>query len=80
MFRWFVGLRLDDPVRMPTVFAKNRNRLPDAEVAAKFVAAMFAHREVEPPLSNENFSRDRTLDKAWESLKRFCPKDGSDEP
>jgi len=80
MFRWFVGLGVDDPVWVPTVFTKNRDRLLDAEVAAKFMAAVLAHREVKPLLSNDHFSVDGTLVEAWASLKSFRAKDGSDEP
>ena len=80
MFRWFVGLGIDDPVWDATVFTKNRDRLLDAEVAAKFMAAVLAHREVEPLLSSDHFSVDGTLVEAWASLKSFRAKDGSDEP
>ena len=80
MFRWFVGLGVDDPVWVPTVFTKNRDRLLDAEVAAKFMSAVLAHREVKPLLSNEHFSVDGTLVEAWASLKSFRARDGSDEP
>jgi transposase len=80
MFRWFVGLGIDDPVWDATVFTKNRDRLLDAEVAAKFMAAVLAHREVKPLLSSEHFSVDGTLVEAWASLKSFRAKDGSDEP
>jgi hypothetical protein len=59
MFRWFVGLGIDDAVWDATVFTKNRDRLLDAEVAAKFMAAVLAHREVEPLLSSDHFSVDR---------------------
>jgi transposase len=80
LFRWFVGLGVDDPVWDATVFTKNRDRLLDAEVAAKFMAAVLAHREVKPLLSNDHFSVDGTLVEAWASLKSFRAKDGSDEP
>jgi transposase len=80
MFRWFVGLGIDDPVWDATVFTKNRDRLLDAEVAAKFMAAVLAHREVKPLLSSDHFSVDGTLVEAWASLKSFRAKDGSDEP
>jgi len=69
LFRWFVGLGVDDPVWVPTVFTKNRDRLLDADVAAKFMAAVLAHREVKPLLSNDHFSVDGTLVEAWASLK-----------
>src|SRR4029079_10357902 len=61
MFRWFVGLGVDDPVWDATVFTKNRDRLLDAEVAAKFMAAVLAHREVRPLLVSGHFSGARTL-------------------
>jgi transposase len=80
MFRWFVGLGIDDPVWDVTVFTKNRDRLLDAEVAAKFMTAVLAHREIKPLLSNDHFSVDGTLIDAWASLKSFRAKDGSDEP
>ena len=80
LLRWFVGLDVDDPVWVPTVFTKNRDRLLDAEVAAKFMAAVLAHREVKPLLSNDHFSVDGALVEAWASLKSFRAKDGSDEP
>jgi transposase len=51
MFRWFVGLGIDDPVWDVTVFTKNRERLLDAEVAAKFMGAVLAHREIKPLLA-----------------------------
>lgn len=80
MFRWFVGLGIDDPVWDVTVFTKNRDRLLDADVAAKFMAAVLAHREIMPLLSNDHFSVDGTLIDAWASLKSFRAKDGSDKP
>lgn len=80
MFRWFAGLGIDDPVWDATVFTKNRDRLLDAEVAAKFMAAVLAHREVKPLLSSDHFSVDGTLVEAWASLKSFRAKDGSDDP
>ncbi len=80
LFRWFVGLGVDEPVWVPTVFTKNRDRLFDAEVAAKFMAAVLAHHEVKPLLSNDHFSVDGTLVEAWASLKSFRARDGSDEP
>jgi transposase len=80
MYRWFVGLGIDDPVWDATVFTRNRDRLLDAEVAAKFMALVLAHREVKPLLSSDHFSVDGTLVEAWASLKSFRAKDGSDEP
>ena len=74
MFRWFVGLGIDDPVWVPTVFTKNRDRLMTTEMSRKVMAAILAHREVAPLLSDEHFSVDGTLVKAWASMKSFQPK------
>jgi transposase len=74
LFRWFVGLGIDDPVWVPTVFSKNRDRLLTTEIARKFMAAILAHREIAPLLSDEHFSVDGTLVKAWASMKSFQPK------
>ena len=76
LFRWFVGLGIDDPVWVPTVFTKNRDRLLTTDIARKFLAAILAHREVAPLLSDEHFSVDGTLIKAWASMKSFQPKAG----
>ena len=74
LFRWFVGLGIDDPVWVPTVFTKNRDRLLTTEMSRKVMAAILAHREVAPLLSDEHFSVDGTLIKAWASMKSFQPK------
>ena len=80
LFRWFVGLGVDDPVWDVTVFTKNRDRLLEGEIAAKFFAAVLARPELEPLLSDEHFSVDGTLIQAWACMKSFRPKDGSGEP
>ena len=74
LFRWFVGLGVDDAVWVPTVFTKNRDRLLTTDMSRKFLAAILAHREVAPLLSDEHFSVDGTLIKAWSSMKSFQPK------
>ena len=74
LFRWFVGLGIDDPVWVPTVFTKNRDRLLTSEMSRKVMAAILAHREVAPLLSDDHFSVDGTLVKAWASMKSFQPK------
>lgn len=74
LFRWFVGLGVDDAVWVPTVFTKNRDRLLTTEMSRKFLAAVLAHREVAPLLSDEHFSVDGTLIKAWASMKSFQPR------
>jgi transposase len=76
LFRWFVGLGIDDPVWVPTVFTKNRYRLMTTEMSRKVMAAILAHREVAPLLSDDHFSVDGTLVKAWASKKSFQPKAG----
>jgi transposase len=80
LYRWFVGLGVDEPVWVPTVFTKNRERLLQAEVAHKFLAALLNHEEVRGLLSDEHFSVDGTQVAAWASMKSFRAKDGSDEP
>lgn len=56
LFRWFVGLGFDDTVRVPTVFTKNRDRLLTTDMSRKIMAAILAHREVAPLLSDEHVS------------------------
>jgi len=80
LYRWFVGLGVDDPVWVPTVFSKNRDRLLRAEVARKFLSDLLTHKEVRALLSDEHFSVDGTQVQAWASMKSFVAKDGSGEP
>jgi Transposase domain (DUF772) len=80
LYRWFVGLGVDKPVWVPTVFTKNRERLLEAEVAHKFLAELLNHKEMPGLLSDEHFSVDGTQVAAWASMKSFRAKDGSDEP
>ncbi|QXI65866.1 hypothetical protein CP157_03658 (plasmid) [Paracoccus marcusii] len=88
MFRWFVGLGIDDPVWVPTMSTKSRDRLLTTEMSRKVMAAILAHREVAPLLSDEHFSVDGTLVKAWASMKSFQSKaesalskdEGPDDP
>ena len=80
LFRWFVGLAADDPIWDVTVFTKNRERLVEGEVAAKFLTAVLKEPRVRELLSAEHFSVDGTLIEAWASMKSFRPKDGSGEP
>jgi len=74
LFRWFVGLSIDEPVWVPTVFAKNRDRLLNTEMSQKLLAAILAHEKVAPLLSDDHFSVDGTLVEAWASFKSFKPK------
>ena len=82
LFRWFVGLGVDDPVWDHSTFSKNRDRLLDGEIAAKFLAAVLAQPRVKRLLSTEHFSVDGTLIEAWASMKSFKPKarGGGDDP
>lgn len=80
LFRWFAGLGVDDAVWDVSVFTKNRDRLLDGEIAAKFFAAVLDDARLKGLLSDEHFSVDGTLIQAWASLKSFRPKDGSGEP
>lgn len=80
LFRWFVGLGVDDPVWDVTVFTKNRDRLLAGEIAAKFLRAVLNQPKVKALLSDDHFSVDGTLIQAWASMKSFRPKDGSGEP
>ena len=80
LYRWFVGLGVDDRVWVPTVFTKNRDRLLEAEVARKFLAVLLAHKQVRALLSDEHFSVDGTQVQAWASMKSFVAKDGSGDP
>ena len=79
LFRWFVGLSVDEPVWVPTVFSHNRDRLLDGDIAAEFMAAVLNLPEVSRLLSGEHFSVDGTLIQAWASMKRFRRKDGTDQ-
>ena len=67
LFRWFVGLGVDDPVWDHSTFSKNRDRLLEGDIAAKFLAAVLAQPRVKRLLSSEHFSVDGTLIEAWAS-------------
>ena len=71
LFRWFVGLNMDDPVWHPTTFTKNRDRLLSGDVAAAFFDAVQAHARAAGRLSDEHFTVDGTQLEAWASLKSF---------
>jgi transposase len=75
LFRWFVGLNMDDAVWVPTVFSKNRDRLLAGEIAAEFFAAVLQLARTKELLSDEHFTVDGTLVEGWASLKSFQPKD-----
>ena len=71
LFRWFVGLGVDDAVWDHSTFSKNRDRLLEGEIAAKFLNALLAQPKVKRLLSSDHFSVDRTLIEAWASVKSF---------
>jgi transposase len=75
LFKWFVGLGVDDEVWDHSSFSKNRDRLLAGEIAAKFLAAVLAQPGVKRLLSSEHFSVDGTLVEAWASMKSFRPKE-----
>jgi transposase len=75
LFRWFVGLGMDDEVWAPTTFTKNRDRLLDGEIASAFFDAILIHADTERLLSDEHFTVDGTLLEAWASQKSFRPRD-----
>ncbi|MFN5017674.1 IS5-like element ISBrsp7 family transposase, partial [Bradyrhizobium sp.] len=79
LFRWFVGLGVDDAVWDHSTFSKNRDRLLEGEIAAKFLTALLARPEVKRLLSSDHFSVDGTLIEAWASIKSFRRKDGGDQ-
>jgi transposase len=71
LFRWFVGLGVDDAVWVPTVFSKNRDRLLEGEIAQAFFAAVLAEARAADLLSPEHFTVDGTLIQAWAGQKSF---------
>ena len=80
LFRWFVGLNLDEPVWVATVFTKNRDRLLEGEIASLFFAGVLAQARSADLLSDDHFSVDGTLSEAWASQKSFQRKDGKARP
>jgi transposase len=75
LYRWFIGLNLDDRVWSPTTFTKNRDRLLRGDIAGAFFAAVLRQADAAGLLSDEHFTVDGTLLEAWASLKSFQPKD-----
>jgi transposase len=78
LFRWFVGLNMDDAVWNATVFTKNRDRLLEAELAKEFLGRVVAQAREKGWTSDEHFTVDGTLLEAWASLKSFQRKDKKD--
>jgi transposase len=75
LFRWFIGLGMDDAIWSPTTFSKNRDRLLKGDVAAAFFDAVLVQARAANLLSDEHFTVDGTLLESWASLKSFRPKD-----
>src|SRR6059036_1508941 len=84
LFRWFVGLSMNDPVWDPTVFTKNRDRLLTGEIATAFFTEVLAEAKAAGLVSDEHFTVDGTLLEAWASQKSFrrrdTPVDPPDDP
>jgi transposase len=80
LFRWFVGLNMDEAVWVPTVFTKNRDRLLEGDVAEKFFQLVLTQARVVDLISDEHFSVDGTLIEAWASHKSFQRKDQPTPP
>src|SRR5438552_1888861 len=79
LFRWFVGLNMDDSVWDVTVFTKNRERLLDGDIAEAFFQAVLRQAQARNLLSDEHFTVDGTLLEAWASLKSFQRKDAKND-
>lgn len=79
LFRWFVGLGVDEAVWDHSSFSTNRDRLLGGEIAGKFLRAILAQPKVKRLISSDHFSVDGTLIEAWASIKSFRRKDGSDD-
>jgi transposase len=80
LFRWFVGIGVDDPAWDHSTFSKNRDRLLEGDIAAKFLGAVLAQPRVKRLLSSDHFSVDGTLIEAWASMKSVRPQDGLAKP
>src|SRR5579872_2600764 len=80
LFRWFVGLNMDEPVWVATVFSKNRDRLLEGDIAERFFDGVLKQAGEADLLSEEHFSVDGTLIEAWASQKSFQRKDRGNEP
>ena len=75
LYRWFLGLSMDDAIWSPTTFSKNRDRLLESDIAAAFFDGVLAQARAAGLLSDEHFTVDGTLLEAWASLKSFRRKD-----
>ena len=75
LFRWFVGLSMDEEIWNHSVYAKNRERLLNSDIAVLFLRSICAQAEEAGLLSDDHFTVDGTLIESWASLKSFRPKD-----
>jgi transposase len=80
LYRWFVGMNLDEPVWDVTVFTKNRDRLLDGDVAREFLCEVVKQAQEKSLTSDEHFTVDGTFIEAWASLKSFQRKDQKNAP
>ena len=80
LYRWFVGLSMDEPIWSPTTFSKNRDRLLAGDIARAFFQAVLAQADAADLLSDEHFTVDGTLLEAWASLKSFRRTDAGPTP
>ena len=80
LFRWFVGLDADEPVWDASTFSKNRDRLLEGDVAARFLATLLARPRVKRLLSADHFSVDGTMIQAWSSMKSVKPNEPAEGP
>ncbi len=80
LYRWFVGMNLDEPVWDATVFTKNRNRLLEGDVAREFLGEVVGQAQANGLTSDEHFTVDGTLIEAWASLKSFQRKNQKNPP
>jgi transposase len=80
LFRWFVGLSMDDPVWVASTFSKNRDRLLEGDVGRAFFRGVVEEAKALRLLSDEHFTVDGTLLEAWASQKSFRPKDEQSDP
>lgn len=78
LFRWFVGLSMDDAVWHPTVFTKNRDRLLGGDVSEEFFRLVLKQAQRKRLLSSEHFTVDGTLIEAWAGQKSFQVRDNDD--
>jgi hypothetical protein len=80
LFHWFVGIGVDAPAWDHSAISKNRDRLPEGKIVAKFLAGIFAQPQAKKLLSGDHFSVDGTVIEAWASMKSLKPREGSGEP